>query len=220
MDKPTEPRQFMEVQPGEDLWAAMARELATNPDSTASLHIQSFINRAVKSRADAALQLVEALACQIEGKPEPGAQAGIDAAIAYWEKTCGGNLPEALMKGFRKDAGELAQRRRRQPPPLESILVIDSAITDVGYEMGVHLQGVRGTWHRLWASISSVRLWGDSPEQHELVQALRAQFEALLGRAISQSEWKQLTEHANRHSDKVMKPLLQNWEESGEGEAG
>ena len=212
MDKPSEPPKRVEVKPGEDIWSAMLRELASNPDSPASLRIMSAINRSLQPRNSAADQLVEALARQQEGDDNEGARAAVHAAKAHWEKACEATLDDALMAQFNQEARELVDRRQRLPPAVESIVVGVADRLDVGYSMGVHMEGLRGTWHRLWAAICTARLW-NTVEPDDTVTVIRAQFEALLGRALSAQEWEQLTAHAHIHCDTVMKPLMQKVDE-------
>lgn len=220
MDAPKKPPTRLERKPGEDIWTAMARELADNPDSPVSLRILSGMNRVIQPRNAAASQLVEALAQQLGDMDPQASQAAVDAAIAHWEKACGAQMTEALLEGCRADARELARDRQKQPPPIESIVAGTAQIPDVGYTLGVHSNGLRGTWHRLWASISTARHWGETQEMQRAVATVRDQLEQLLGRALSPLEWEQLTRHAHHHCDTVMRPALQRFddsEHSGEG---
>lgn len=219
MADPPEPPKRVQLKPGEDVWSAMLRELASNPDSPASLHIMSAVNRAFQPRNDAADQLVEALARQIEARDSAVAQAAVDAAKAYWEKLCEAPLSDTQLEQFTEDARKLVARRQRQPPAVESIVAGVADRLDVGYSMGVHMEGVRGTWHRLWAAISSARLWGMA-QPDETVTAIRAQFEALIGRPMSPAEWEQLTAHAHHHCDTVMKPMMEKVDEKYPREGG
>lgn len=197
--------------PPDGVWEAMARELASNPDSPASLRIQSAIGAALRPRQAAVDQVVQAFVQQLEA-PGPGADAAIRAALGHWGSECGAAPSEDLLEGFRQEARSAVERRRRQPPAVESIVADAAGRLDAGYALGVDLGGLRGTWHRLWASISMGRQFGDSPEQRACVAEVRAQFEALLGRALTPSEWAQLEQHAIRHADTVLSSR-------GEGEA-
>jgi hypothetical protein len=213
MANPSKPRTKLDVQPGEDIWTAMARELSSHPDSPASLQIMSAVNSAMRPRNAAADQVVSALAEQLEN-PGPAAGAAVTAAVAHWERACDGPASESLLQQFRDKAQQLVADRRRGPPKIESVVTGVAGRPDAGYELGVHMHGLRGTWHRLWASISASRLWGESPEQQECVATVREQFETQLGRALTSEEWAQLTQHAHRHCDTVSKPMLAKWEES------
>jgi len=188
-------------------WEAMAREVASNPDSPASLSIISQVNALMRPREKAADQLVAALADQLE-RPRAEADAAVAAALKHWEAACQAPMASDTLERFQQDAAALLDRRRRQPPLLESIVEGVSGRSDVGYDMGIHLQGLRGTWHRLWASISMAKLWADAPEQQECVDTVRAQFEEALGRPLSAEEWSALEAHAHQHSETVMKPML------------
>jgi hypothetical protein len=65
--------------------------------------------------------------------------------------------------------------------------------------LGGDVDGLYGLWHRLWAALSMAQLWG-SPEFEDLPVALRAQFESLLGRAMTDEEYAMLAAHAHQHS--------------------
>lgn len=58
------PKKKLEQRPGENVWEAMARELTSNPDSPAPLHIMSAVGKAVKPRNEAVEQVVAALEAQ------------------------------------------------------------------------------------------------------------------------------------------------------------
>lgn len=196
-DQPKPPKPF-QVLPGESPWEALARELATNPDSPASLRLMSHVNQVLRPRTLAADQLTEALADAIEQEGEL-AQASVAAAVQHYEKATGTPMDDELLAVFREDAQKLADRRRRQPPALESIVAGCEQQLDAGYSLGLDLGGLRGTWHRLWAALAMQTAWAESPEGLETVNAIRAQFEQQLGRALSGPEWEQLSAHAKRH---------------------
>lgn len=213
MATPSKPPTRLQVQPGEDIWAAMTRELASNPDSPASLQIMSVVNSAMRPRNAAADQVVSAMVEQLEN-PGSAADAAVTAAVAHWERACDGPASEPVLEQFRDEAQKMVADRRRGPPKIESVVEGVAGRSDAGYQLGVHMHGLRGTWHRLWASISAARLWGESPEQQECVATVREQFETQLGRALTSDEWAQLTQHAHRHCDTVSKPMLEKWEAS------
>lgn len=194
------------VKPGENVWEALAREVATNPDSPTSLRLQSQVNRVMGPRTRAGDQLIEALADLVDHPEEAGAPAAVQAAISHWEKICGAKLDPELLKQFRQDAEALAARRRRQPPSLEFVVQGTQGRSDVGYELGLDLEGLRGTWHRLWAIIAMAFSFGDDPALVEGVAAVRGQFEQQLGRPLAPAEWEQLTAHARRHAETNMTP--------------
>ena len=73
---------------------------------------------------------------------------------------------------------------------------------------GIHLEGLEGTWHRLWGIISLVFGFGDDVETDEGVAAVRAQFEELLGRTMTPPEWDALVAHAKNHHETVVKPSM------------
>lgn len=182
----------------DDRWLQLAREVATNPDSPTSLRIMSAVNEAMRPGSQAASQVIEALAGQIEA-PGERAEAAVAAAVRHWESVCKASLAPDVLNGMREDAAALVQRRLRQPPPIESIVAGVGVPVDMGYDLSLHLQGLRGTWHRLWASIALGVMMGESEEQAEAVGTVRKQFEQLLGRSLSPDEWQRLSHHAQAH---------------------
>lgn len=176
----------------------MARELAARPDSPASLRIMSAVAEVTRPRRRAVEQLVQAYAMQLQS-PGAMADASVLAAEHHWETVCGVPIDDDVRDGLRDDAASFIARRRSTPPPVESVVAGLDGQTDVGYDLGIHLQGLRGTWHRLWASIAMGASLGDSPEQQECVATVRAQFESMLGRALDTSEWSTLEQHAIAH---------------------
>jgi hypothetical protein len=145
-------------------------------------------------------QLLAALAEQT-GHPGDTTDAAVGAAVRHWETACGAPLSVDVLETLRQEAIELAAQRKRQPPAVESIVAGVGERTDVGYALHTHMEGLRGTWHRLWAAIAMGRLWSDTPEQQECVAEVRSQFEGVLGRALSTDEWDRLTQHAHDHGD-------------------
>ncbi|TXI23098.1 MAG: hypothetical protein E6Q67_04985 [Roseateles sp.] len=181
-------------------WLAMARELAANPDSPASLRILSSVNASLRPRMAAVEQLLDALVAQLE-RPGPVADASVAAASRHWEVACDGELTAGILEDLKRDAAAIVDRMRSSPPPIESILADVCGRSDIGYDLGLDLEGLRGTWHRLWAAISMARVFGESPEQVDCVASFRAEVERQLGRVITESEWQQLQQHAFRHGD-------------------
>jgi hypothetical protein len=203
------PSTKLKLRPGENPWAAMARELASNPDSPASLNIMSAMGNAMKPRAQAVDQVVAALEAQLQ---EDGEQqsAAVRAAIQHWERESGAPMDNALLADLQKTARERIERRRRQPPTMESILSDRPQTTDTGYRLGIHLEGLEGTWHRLWGIISLAFGFGNDIEVDEGVVTVRAQFEKLLGREMSPTEWNALVAHAKNHHETAVKPTMTN----------
>lgn len=89
------------------------------------------------------------------------------------------------------------------PPPIESIIRDAAGRQDIGYSLRIHLQGLRGTWHRLWAMIGTAEIFGDTDGMSEGVSALRGQFEEALGRPMTAIEWQQLVDDARSHGRTV-----------------
>lgn len=179
-------------------WGALARELAANPDSPTSLKIMSAIGQALRPSRQAAEQLVHAYLVQLES-PGDKADAAALAAEKHWEAACHAELDDALRQHLRDEAARSLARRRRMPPAVELVVAGLEGRTDTGYALGLHLEGLKGTWHRLWAAIALGHALGDSPEQHDCVAAVRGQFEELLGRPLSPTEWDTLATHAKVH---------------------
>lgn len=201
------PKTKLKRLPGESIWDAMARELASNPDSPASLNIMSAVSQAMKPQTQAVDQVVAALEAQLHEDGEPQ-RAALQAAIQYWERQCRMTMDGATLEDLQKTARERIERRRRQPPAMTSILTSQPATTDTGYQLGIHLEGLQGTWHRLWGIISLSFGFGNDVEANEGIATVRAQFEQLLGRSMSPAEWSALVAHAQNHYETVVKPSM------------
>ncbi len=197
----------LEVPPGESVWSALARELARNPDGPVALQVQSAFGRALAPNRQAVQQVLEALGAQLEQDGEPQ-RAAVAAAIAHWERQTGAPMDAEALEGFRQDAREAAERRRRQPPAMQEILRVAPTGTDVGYDLGVHLHGLQGTWHRLWASMCLCYSFGNDLAVEPTVATVRGQFEKLLGRALEPQEFDALAARARNHYETVMRPKL------------
>jgi hypothetical protein len=135
-------------------------------------------------------------------------RAALQAAIHYWERECGTAMDDTVLDGFKRSANERMQSKRRQPPKMDTILSSRPETTDIGYQLGIHLEGLEGTWHRLWAIICLAFGFGDDIEADEVVAEVRAQFEEALGRPLSPHEWSALVDHARNHHETVMKPAI------------
>lgn len=188
--------------PGKDVphgpWEALARQLAANPDSPTSLKIMSALGQALRPSRQAAEQLVHAYTAQLES-PGDKVDAAVLAAERHWEATCRTELDDALRQQLRDEAARALARRRRAPPAVESVVAGLEGRTDTGYDLGLHLEGLRGTWHRLWAAIALGCALGDSAEQQGCVATVRGQFEEILGRSLLPAEWDTLAHHAMAH---------------------
>ncbi len=203
------PKRTLEQRPGESVWATMARELASNPDSPASLKIMSAVGQAMRPRSQAVDQVVSALEAQLleDGEQQ---RAAVQAAIQHWERECGTQMESSLLEDLKRSARERIERRRRQPPAMESILATRPATTDTGYRLGIHLEGLEGTWHRLWGMIVLMFGFGNDVDADDGVTAVRGQFEQLLGRGMLPEEWNALVAHARNHHETVVGPALAN----------
>jgi hypothetical protein len=186
----------------------MARELAANPDSPASLRIMSAVAHATAPSQAAVVQVIDALVDEINGPTDTTRQA-VTAAIAHWEKSTGQVMTPALRADFDREAHQLLERHRNRPPRIESIIQDAGTRSDIGYEMGLHLEGLRGTWHRLWGAIAfSFMFLATDDDELDLVAELRGQFESQLGRPMSDPEWALLVAHAKRHYETALRPKL------------
>lgn len=189
------PKTRLHVPEGTRVWEALAREVASHPDSPVSLHALSAVNKALRPRTDATEALVHALHAQMQ-QDGPMQQAAVQAAIAHWERTCGTVLESDLLADLRAQARQNVQRTRRAPVSMDSILEQRPDTTDTGYRLGIHLEGIEGTWHRLWAMLVLVLGFGDDVDEDEGVATVRAQFEHHLRRSMSSTEWAALVAHA------------------------
>lgn len=194
MSEPKPPNTKIELRPGESVWEAMTRELASNPDSPSSLNIMSAVNKAIKPRAQAVDQVVDAMAAQLQHDGQ-SQRAAVQAAIGHWERACGAPMEPDIRAGLQKTAVERATQARRKPPKIGNILTSVPTVTDTGYRLGIHLQGLEGTWHRLWAIMCLAVEFDGDVAVDEGVMAVRAQFEELLGRKLLSAEWEALTAH-------------------------
>jgi hypothetical protein len=188
--------------PSQSPFLAMARELARDPDSPASLRIRSSVNASMKPSLERVEQIMESIAQQIE-TPGPAADAAFQAAKEHWENSCQGSFTEDIEKRLRADVAKALDRRRGGPPRIESILPDVGVRTDVGYDQGIHLQGLKGTWHRLWATIAMGMMFGEDDEHKANVAAMRAQFEEILGRPLSVEEWALLAAQARARGAEI-----------------
>ena len=198
--------------PGETIWMAMARELVERPDGPVALQVQSAVNAALRPHQRAVEGVVNALTRQLQAPSAPGVQAELDAAIARWEAVCQMVLSDEVLAGMQREAAEAIELRRKQPPAMTLILQPGphglgslAGRTDIAYALGLDLGGLQGTWHRLWAAISMTRHLG-LPAGDDLIPTLRAEFEGLLGRPLTQGEWDALVLDAHWHCDHVMTP--------------
>lgn len=208
------PKKQMELRPGESIIDAAIRELASNPDSPMSLKIMSAVSHAVAPRQRAADQVVDALEGQLLQPGEVQHEA-VKAAILHWEREFKESMPSCMLGDLEHEARERIRKRSRQPPRMDSILKSYPATTDTGYDLGVHLEGLKGTWHRLWAMLSLVQSFGDDVEHDAGVTEVRGQFQQQLGREMSSQEWQDLVAHAAHHAATVMKPLDAEGEDGG-----
>ena len=103
------PKTKLKRLPGESIWDAMARELASNPDSPASLNIMSAVSQAMKPQTQAADQVVAALEAQLHEDGEPQ-RAALQAAIQYWERQCRMTMDGATLEDLQKTARERIER--------------------------------------------------------------------------------------------------------------
>ena len=91
---------------------------------------------------------------------------------------------------------------RRGPSPIEEILPEVRGRTDTGYALRVHMHGLHGIWHRLWASLVLAEKLRD-PDTADVVHVVRDQFEQQLGRSMTQDEWELLEADARSHAASV-----------------
>lgn len=180
------------------------RDLATNPDSPASLRIMSEVSRLIAPIERARNQVLDALDAQLTNDGEHE-RAALSAAVRHWEAVCNDAMSERDLEEMRERARERRSRLRRLPPPIDTILGAQPTTTDTGYKLGVHLHGLEGTWHRLWAIISLAHSFGGNIQADPGVAEVRDQFEGILGRALIPAEWDALVSHAVKHAEAEMR---------------
>lgn len=99
---------------------------------------------------------------------------------------------------------------RREPPRMEDILRLVGPVVDDLYDLG-SLFGIKGTWLRLWGCLVLVWSFGDtSDEMGRTIAEIRVEFEELLGRIVTDSEWSALGAHAKSHAENVMQPIMKS----------
>jgi hypothetical protein len=89
--------------------------------------------------------------------------------------------------------------KRRGPPPIESIVAGIEGRTDIGYDTGIHLVGLKGAWHRLWAAIALGVQFGADEHQAACEATVREQLEQALGRQLTVDEFDRLAADARAH---------------------
>lgn len=87
----------------EQRWVDLARQLAANPDDPASLRIVSAMNHAMRPAAQAAAQVVEALAEQLSA-PSERTETAVAAAVRHWESVCKSPMDQEVMIGLKDEA--------------------------------------------------------------------------------------------------------------------
>jgi hypothetical protein len=199
MPESSKPHQFR-IAPGESPWAALARELVLHPNSPTSMNLMSQVNTALRPSREAAEQLTKALAFALEHPGSPEAAGKIERARAAWEANSKVVLDEQTLRTFETDARELVRRRQARPPAIEDILGDTGERSDLGYDLGLTLEGLRGTWHRLWAALvlSKQMDLGD-----ELALQLRSDLVKLLGREMTPAEWERLRALAHARAEQL-----------------
>lgn len=186
----------------------MAEELLKRPEGPAALGFMAKMGRMMQPQTDAINRLVDAIAADLREPSDATAHEVASAKLAY-ELLTGNEAAGDLWAGFVKDAEELNHKARCQPPAIEEILTDTAPISDMGYAIAGDLGGIKGTWHRLWSSISSERFFaGMGTALESIVPELRAEFEQMLGRAMSEDEWHRLETHAHKHCDEVLTPHM------------
>lgn len=159
------------------------------------------MNAALAPRSRAVQQLVDALESQLQSaEPNQAHEAAVAAATAHWEKVCGGPMDAATLDLMREEASAQAAKKANRPPAMSSVLSATPEMTDVGYGLGLYLDGLEGTWHRLWALMSLTIQFGDDPDVDAGCAEVRQQFEKILGRVLTPQEWSSLNDHARRHA--------------------
>jgi len=186
------------AEPMDENLRRLVRELIERPESPTSLAIQAGLEKMLRPSEDAIGALIEALALQIE-QPGPEADAAVAAAKVRYQAVTDQSA-DPFMDDFRRMAQELLQSRLRRPPKMEEVLGLNSPVRDLQYDLAGLLGGLRGTWHRLWASISSREMFADMGlEPDDTVALIRKDFEDQLGRGLSEKEWNTLEAHAVRN---------------------
>lgn len=200
----------MVKRPPPNTFDRLAREvLLDSPDGPIVLGVMAKMEQALRPATEAINRLVEAIAADLRD-PSDGTRSEMARAKVAYETLTKQSCTEDLWKGYMEDAREFNESNRRQPPEMTEILDgLAERPSDMEYDIIGGLGGVQGTWHRLWGSISSARLFAASGvDQSGAVAAMRAEFEKKFGRALTAGEWERLTAHAHRHCDEVLVPTM------------
>ena len=98
---------------------------------------------------------------------------------------------------------------KNAPPDIKTVLQLSEKPLDYEYDIVGTTDGVRGTWHRLWAAIVSQKsgIFGDTEhaklESERLVSDIRNEFETKFGRPLTDEEFDRLELFAEEHSGTI-----------------
>ena len=186
----------------------LMNDLVAGRETPALLGFQAGMERAMRPAAEAVSRLVEAIAADLR-QPTDETRLEVERAKVGYEV-----VVEQSALVIWDDLVEQAKthnlERRKRPPAMSEILDIEAEPSDLGYSLGGTLGGVQGTWHRLWSSISSARFFEfvGAPQDPQHIEEMRAEFEGLFGRALTEAEWHRLVQHAHLHADEVLMPTM------------
>lgn len=199
----------------------LLRELIERPEGPAALGAMKMVEDALSVNRDVVEGVVNALAARIETPDAPDLEKRLDDAVKAWEKRCDAPMTPSLLDSLRQDAEVLVQKRMQQPPRCVEILDgWDAGARDLGYEIGGLLDGPEGTLHRLWSAISmdlaldaisardKAAASAAGADEESAVDEIKRQFEAAIGRPMSEGEWGRLLKHAALHAERVMVPIM------------
>jgi len=166
--------------------------LATRPDSKEGLALRSRINAQLAPVSDAWDAWLAPVVEQLE---RPGSSEAAERARVA-EAACVelvGEVDEGMRGHLLAEANRALHARRIGPPEIDEIL--GEAVDDALYALQLGMQGPRGVWHRLWAILCLVDEGLVSAAQAETgLLELRAEFESMLGREVTSTEWARLNE--------------------------
>jgi hypothetical protein len=194
----------------------LLQEFARNPDGPLGLKVQSQLNQVVAPRIAKANAIVQAMMV-FDGAPTDANREAINHAIREWEMMDGENnahrISPEMLHEFETAAKEALIRQRQRPPEMSSILADCGDVTDYEYEVAGLLTGIKGRWHGLWSLISFHYAYvtlglASEEESSKNIAEVRAEFESLLGRPMTDQEYDRLHRHAIAHSIEFMIPVL------------
>lgn len=162
-------------------------------ESPAGLHAMAAVRAEMRSLQSAVTVAIDAMAQSMRDPDDDAARDLVQrmlTSVRFFLKT--ESIPDDLLAEMHAEAQR--QARPRRPLPIETVLPEVAGRLDVGYAEGLHLHGLRGTWHRLWALMVLDAQMGAGAG--EAIQVVLGQLSRALGRDLSSEEIQALRDDA------------------------